>query len=81
MLVPALGAQNAEPLQTPAHLRSGLAVLLRQRQPELAIGEAQLKVVDHFRMRQAAGFEIPQRFGRLLERLVIEANHARARLS
>ena len=43
MLVAALGAQDAEPLQTSAQLGSGLAVLVRQRQAELAVGEAQLE--------------------------------------
>jgi hypothetical protein len=34
-----------------------------------------LKVVDHLRMREAPRFQIPQRFGRLLQRLVIIGNH------
>ena len=73
VLVAAL-AQDAEPLQTSAQFRSFLPVLVRQRKPEFAIGEAQLKPFHHLRMRQAAGFEIPQRFRRFLQRLVIKAH-------
>ena len=75
VLVAAFGAQDAEIFQAPAQRRSGLPVLVRQRQPQLAIGKAQLKVADHLRMHQAAAFEIPQRFRRVLESVVIEAHH------
>ncbi len=61
VLVAAL-TQDAEPLQAPAQLRAFLAVPVRQRQPELAIGEAQLEVVDHLRIREAAALQVPQRF-------------------
>ena len=73
-------AQNTQPLQTAAHLVPGLAVLIRQRQPQLAVGEADLEVLHHLGMIQAAALQIPQRFRRLLQRLVIKRDHIAQRL-
>ena len=74
VLVAAL-AQDAELLQPPAHLGAGLAVLLRQPVAERAVGEAQLAVRNHLGMREAAAFEIAQRFGRSLQHLVVVVDH------
>jgi hypothetical protein len=72
--MPAL-AQDAEPLQTSTQIGSGLPVLVRQREPEFAIGGAQPEVADHLRVRQAARFQIAQRFRRFLQRLTIKAHN------
>jgi hypothetical protein len=73
-------AQDAEPLQAAAQFLAALAVLIRQRQPQLAVREADLKAIDHLRMCQAAAFEIAQRFRRLLQRPVIKPGHIAQRL-
>ena len=59
----------------PRRSAPGLPVLVRQRESQFAIGEAQLEVTDHLRVREAAAFEITQRFRRVPQRLVIEAHH------
>jgi len=75
VLVAALGAQNAEPLQASTQIGSGLAVPVRQRESQFAIGKTQFEVADHLRVCEAAAFEIAQCFGRVPQRLVIEAHH------
>ena len=48
------------------HLRAGFCVLLRQAQPQCAVGKAQLEALDELGMLEAARFEIRQRLGALL---------------
>jgi len=59
VLVAAFGAQDAETLQASAQIGSGLPVFVGQREAELSIGEAELKVADHLRVREAAASQIP----------------------
>ena len=49
-------AQDAELLQAAPSLGAALAVLFRQAVAQRAVGEAQLEVADHLRMREAAAF-------------------------
>ena len=74
VLVTAL-AQNAELLQTAAHLRSAPAVLVRQPVAERAVGKADAKLRDHLRVREPTAFEVLQRLGTLLQRLVVIIDH------
>jgi hypothetical protein len=61
VLVPRCFPQDAQPFQPSPQLRTGLAVLLRQREPEFVIGETQLEVAGYFRVREPAALQIPQR--------------------
>ena len=79
VLMPRL-AQNAQPLQTAPHLFSGFAILIRQREAQFAIGEADLKVLNHLGMIQAAALQIAQCFRRFLQRLVIKRDDIAQRL-
>jgi hypothetical protein len=71
VFVTGFGAEDAEPLQSSAHFGSGLSVLVRQPVTQRSVGKAELEVIDHLRMVEAAASEIPQRFRRLFQRPVI----------
>ena len=51
---------------------SGVALQAVECVLKVGPSEAQPEVIDHLRVTKAAQFQIPQRFGRLLQRLVIE---------
>ena len=67
VLVSAL-AQDAKPLQPPAHLCAGDAVLVFQPVTQRPVGEAQLEAVDDLRRLEAARGQVLQRLRRLLQR-------------
>ncbi len=56
-------------------ISAALAVFLRQAVAERAVGEAQLEVADHLRVREAARLQILHRLGTLLQRFVIVIDH------
>ena len=74
VLVAAL-SQDAHLFETPAQFRSRHTIFLRQPVAERAVGKTHPKTLDHLRGFQSTRFQIPQRFRRLFQRLLVVAHH------
>ena len=66
---------NADALQASPDVGTGLAVLLRQAQPQRAVGDAKPEPRQQLRVSEAARLEVFQALRAVLERLVVIIDH------